>query len=319
MTMTIMLGITVALLSTTAASAQSSTFGGDSSTGVVVRETSTVVQDKYPDGANDLHIKLWQKEDNVEVNGWTVTVINPTSQPGLSKPAISSQRGDQPAPAHSEVNNLGGIPPTDEPDNGQHAVDVTIDWDTETVDENAEVTVESEFVLTDWNTKRIVSNWTRTAAADEQAVPDHGWSVDWHRHAEGGYLHTITIYNDDVSALSVTNFEYLVDADFIADLSTINFGSGTFVGNLTIGAGGSQEIQVVTPLTSVGAHLYFKFQIEVGESVVFTDIVDHPIVPRPASSSVVPAASTWGVVAMVVLVLAAATVVIVRRRRMIAA
>jgi hypothetical protein len=137
--------------------------------GRLVRETWKVHQNKYDDFATDLHFKIWQEEDNIDINGWEVEVGHFTS--------LSSQRGNQPEPQHSKLKNLPGLPKTNDPDNGQHAVDATAEG--ANIPKCTWVKVEAKFWLTHWNTKRIEASWTKEAQPEQKAVPNHGWEIDW--------------------------------------------------------------------------------------------------------------------------------------------
>jgi len=89
-------------------SADTTTSGGVQQ-GVRVQGQLELPQNAF-DTANDLHFKVWQKEDDINVNGWRVEVS------GFAE--SSSDRGEQPEPAHSRTDR------SPNPDNGQHAVDV---------------------------------------------------------------------------------------------------------------------------------------------------------------------------------------------------
>jgi len=136
-----MLVLLVSLLSLPA-NADTSTWGG-AMVGTKVQNQFKIHQDKFP-VANDLHFKVWQKEDNINVNGWDIDIS------GFNK--SSSQRGDQPEPQHSDG------------DNGKHAVDVKA-WAGD-VPYCTNVKVDVDFWLTSWNTIRLSDvHWTRRATA----------------------------------------------------------------------------------------------------------------------------------------------------------
>ena len=255
-------------------SAVTTTQGG-AQTGVEVRKVFYLHQDKYPAFADDLHFKLWQKEDNVYVNGWKVTISDFTSS--------SSQRGDQPEPAHSQVQNLGGKPPTTDPDNGQHAVDVTASGTH--IPNCNEVTVDATFWLDQYNTLRIANTlWTKGEDFKE-AVPDHGWVVEWPvpdpENPFGVYLHVIKIINDATESITFTGFASKALQARVADLTTITF--PTPIPDFTLAGGASKEISVSTDGKFYEGHVYFKYGIEwnaTNPGPEFRAIADHPVTPR---------------------------------------
>ena len=59
---------------------------------------TTLENDSLNASSGLLHVKLWQKEDNIEVNGWRIVFSD------LDR--AYSERGDQPEPAHSQLQNI---------------------------------------------------------------------------------------------------------------------------------------------------------------------------------------------------------------------
>jgi len=235
--------------------------------GVQVRETWRIHQNKY-DTATDLHFKLWQKEDNINVNGWEVEVSHFTS--------LSSQRGNQPEPQHSTLKNLPGLPKTDDPDNGQHAVDVTASG--ANIAYCTWVTVKAKFWLTHWNTKRIEASWTKEAQPEKKAVPKHGWDIDWPKPDPQNltqYLHPFCITNDDtVDNLNITGLAFNPTMNWYDDLTNITFSSP--YPNFTLAPGESWFTNITTLGPLYGGHIYFTYNIT-GSGIISKDWVDHPV------------------------------------------
>lgn len=251
--------------------ADTTTQGGQAK-GVQVRETWMIHQNKYADFATDIHFKLWQKEDNINVNGWKVDISGFTSS--------SSQRGNQPSPWHDRVDNMPGLPRTNDPDNGQHAVDVTADG--VNIPYCCWITVKAKFWLTSWNTKRISGvTWTK-GAVKKKAMPNHGWDLDWPTpdpQNPGQYLHRFTITNDDtVDTLNVSGLAFKATMDWYDDLEGIIFPSPYT--NFTLAPGESWSINVNTSDDLVGGHIYFKYAIT-GSGIISKDWVDHPVTSPP--------------------------------------
>lgn len=240
-----------------------STQGGNQN-GVEVRELFYVHQDKYepPDVANDLHFKLWQKEDNIDVNGWKVDISDFTTS--------GSQRGDQPEPAHSELMNLGSYPSTTDPDNGQHAVDVTASGTP--IPYCNEVTVDATFWLTHYNTLRIHdASWTY-ALTSRKAFPDLGWTVDDPEWTGFDYIHEINIYNDDpTESFVVTGFSWLDSMNYL-NLPGISF-PDLGIGDFTISPGNGWTYLAHAHTETL--HIYLKFAIKWNGDDVFGAIIDH--------------------------------------------
>lgn len=264
-------------LGQTAAYADTTTSGG-ARTGVLVRETWKIHQNKY-DVATDLHFKLWQKEDNINVNGWDAEISHFTDS--------SSQRGNQPEPAHSTLKNMGGLPTTNDPDNGQHAVDVTASG--ANIPKSTWVTVKAKFWLTAWNTKRIEASWTKEAEPEKKAVPKHGWGVDWPKpdpENPGQYLHLFKITNDDATDyLNVSGLAFDATMNWHEDLTQIVFPSPYPDFSLAPGQSWSTNIATSGPLT--GGHIYFKYSIT-GSEIISEDWVDHPVTEVPPTPPPTP-------------------------------
>lgn len=114
--------------------------------GVIIRDhIKKFHQNKFKPFATDLHFKVWQKEDNIEVRGWQIKITGFTNS--------NSQRGKQPPKWHNRVDNMPGLPTTDKPDNGKHAIDVTADG--ANVPYCKRIEIEIIWWLTSRNTKHI--------------------------------------------------------------------------------------------------------------------------------------------------------------------
>ena len=244
--------------------------------GVKVRETWKIHQDKYSGNATDLHFKLWQKGDNIEVNGWDVTVSH--------FPNVIGTRGSQPPPHNGQVQNMPGLPATNNPDNGNHAVDITANG--ANVPFCTWVTVDATFWLTDWNTKRISNiTWTNVSNVsmpEIKAVPNHGWCIGWPTPDplnSGRYLHKFNITNDDaVDTFNVSGLAFNATMDWYDDLEGISF--PTPYANFTLAPGQNWSTTINTTGDMVGGHIYFTYSLNGSGSsdVVSTDWVDHPVV-----------------------------------------
>ena len=255
--------------------AATSTSGG-SQTGIMVRETWKIHQNRYAI-ADDLHFFLWQKEDNVEINGWEVGISDFTNS--------GSFLWSQPAPWDSTIDNLPGLPPSSDPDNGNHAIVVNANG--VNIPNSNWVTVNIKLWLTDdWNTRRISgAEWTNGGPVlTTEALPDHGWTIDWPSPDPSvnpwQYLHEFTITNDDTtSSLNVTGLAFLATTTWYADLTTVPFGSP--YPDFSLAPGASRQIDITTPGSVGGGHIYFKYGVRDGGVPISEHWVDHPTIPAP--------------------------------------
>ncbi|NJD52850.1 MAG: hypothetical protein FIB07_08295 [Candidatus Methanoperedens sp.] len=240
--------------------------------GVRVRERFVIKQGQFPEGATDLHFKLWQKEDNIDINGWEVKIIG-------AFPNSNSNFGDQPEPAHSHLDNMPGLPNTNNPDNGKHAVDVNADG--ANIPPGTRVEIEATFWLTSWNTKRIADVvWTRGNPPDRgnRSVPDHGWTVDnpvQNPANPGQYNHSLCLINDDATKnLNITELAFNATMDFYQNLTDVIFSPSNYSFNLTSGEQNCTNVTTSSPL--LGGHIYFKYNIS-DSNISYVDTADHPI------------------------------------------
>lgn len=157
-----------------------------------IKEVYRIFQTSF-DVANDLHLKFWQREDNIDIVSWNVAGT------GGGLPMPDSQAfGWQPEPYSSELKNHPCCKSTKNPDNKKHAVD--LDWSNLNIpyNEKEPVDIKFEWVLTHWNTKHKWYEWTKTGEPPDQPVPKHGWDVDDPVAVGGGqWLHRVHIWNDD--------------------------------------------------------------------------------------------------------------------------
>jgi len=229
--------------------ADTTTSGGDL-TGVQIREIWTIHQGVYPEGATDLEFKLRQKEDNIYVNGWNLTISGFTTS--------SSNR------------------------DGLHAVDVTAGG--ANIPFCTWVTVEGDFWLTNKNTKFMEAYWTRQGDPQpkKKAMPKHGWEFNDPRpdpKNPGQYLHLFCITNDDTTDyLNVTGLAFNATMDWYDDLTTISLPSP--YPNFTLAPGESWCTNITTSGTLGGGHIYFTYSIT-GSGIISIELGDHPVSMPP--------------------------------------
>jgi hypothetical protein len=278
---------------------------------VPIREHWKIHQDKYPDFATDLHFKLWQEEDNIDVTGWDLTISH--------FPSFTGTWGNQPEPAHSKLKNQPGLPPAANPDNGRHAVDFTASG--ANIPYCTEVHISGTVWLTEWNTKRKHGvEWTKEAQPPKKAVPNHGWNLDWpipDPLKPGWYLHTFTIINDDaVDYLNVTGLTFNATMNFYPDLTQIIFPSG--YPDFTLAPGQSWTTDISTSGPLYWGHIYFKYSLK-GSEIYAEDRVDHPVTEPPSVGGIMIAVDKLALLApyiglaSTILVATAATAIYVKR------
>jgi hypothetical protein len=251
------------------------TTSGGTQDGVRVREVWRILQNKYVN-AHDLHFTIWEKPDNVEINGWEIEISDFHSS--------FSYGFNQPDPA-SEPVNLPELPPTSDPDNGNHAINVIANGGA-VIPQGSWVTIDANLWLTDWNTKRIYGAiWTNDEPVSTESLPDHGWEIDWPKPKAGypgTYIHELTIYNDDnLSTLNVTGLTFKPDMTWHNDLTTISFPAPE--PDFSLAPGTSQTFNIETTGSMAGGHVYFYYGIEDGVGLMSEDWVDHPITADPST------------------------------------
>jgi len=166
--------------------------------------------------------------------------------------------------------NLGSYPSTTDPDNGQHAVDVTASGTT--IPYCNEVTVDATFWLTHYNTLRIHdASWTYELTP-RKAFPDLGWTVDDPEWTGFDYIHEINIYNDDLTeSFVVTGFSWIDSMGYLnlPDISFPDLGIGDFI----ISPG--NQWTYLAHVHETTRHIYLKFAIRWNGDDVFRTIIDH--------------------------------------------
>jgi len=264
---------------------------GENHDGLKVHEVFKVHQNKYNDFATDLHFKLWQKEDNIDINGWDINISNFTNS--------SSQRGNQP-PDHSKgtsVENHPSHPEVKDPDSGQHAIDVTADG--AKINYCTWVTIDASFWLVEtttrkgaFNTKRLDGvNWTKTAdpVPQKKAVADFGWVIEYpvpDASNPGQYLHEFVLTNDDPSlSIWITGLQLLGSNVDYSDLDMVTY-SQPPITDFLLNPGESFNYNVTT--IGTGGYIYAQFNIrdDIGGTpspdIVAIDQLQHPV-PEPSA------------------------------------
>lgn len=279
-----MVGIAVADTSTT----------GGALSGVLVQQKLTVRQNKFADGATDLHFKVWQAEDCYAVNGWTIAISGFTNS--------TSVRGNQPDPY-------------DAIDNGQHAVDVVADG--ATISYGTDVTINIDFWLTSWNTVRIYGlTWTKGTEAIEADDPCFGWTMGYPvvRPSQPTiFTHKLNIYPGN-KPLKLTGIKILpspVDINIHDTNVPFTDPNTIYVSDQNVAPGSSLVIDVNTTGTYTGGNIYFTATIDTNTTLV----ADHIVVTPPLT---VPTASEWGLIAMGLALLTVGVIAIARKKRAVA-
>ena len=239
--------------------------------------------------ATDLHVKFWQKEDDINITSWDVT----GTSGGLPMPD-SEKRGEQPGEHHSMTENFGQPPqrPGPNPDNGQHAVD--LDWNTLSVPYCTWVDIGFKWTLTEKNRKYHEIQWTN-GGAPVKLTSGNGWEVDdpvW--FAESQWLHRVHILNTDdpndpsamplyVSDLrfwGLDNYDYLTKEDLENWILWTDAPMTTF----TLLPGTEYVFDVVTGFGWNG-HILGQYNAldATGGAVLVGETFDHPNpVPEPS-------------------------------------
>jgi hypothetical protein len=245
------------------------------------------IHQKSFDVANDLHVKFWQKEDNINILSWT---IGGTSG-GLPMPD-SVERGWQPEPYHSRLDNHPCCPNTDDPDNGKHAVD--LEWANISIPYCTTVDIKFEWVLSHFNTKHKKVEWTKTSEPPAKPVPMHGWDVDDPIDVGGGqWRHRIHIWNDDDPNDPNAMPFYVDDLKYWAidsaaplsydDLETWNSWIDAPITSFTLQPGTEYFFDVFSDFGYTGHILGFFSGLEgPGGDMLISDTWDHPT-PEPRS------------------------------------
>ncbi len=245
---------------------------GGSKVDTQVKEKFKIHQNKL-DLATDLHFRVWQKEDNIDVNGWVVTVT------GFEN--VDGNRDAQPDPAHNRLDNISGVPATSNPDNGKHAV--KIDCKGGSIPRCNWVEIEASLWLTSWNTKCLADvEWTNSLLQN-LGVVSHGWTIGFPRDEGGGeFTHNFTLTNDSaVDTIIITGLGLWATFDAYAELDSAAQLIPILVESAVLLPGEVLDIPVLTSGDMHGGFIYGKFDIDDGASLAsyFTDLFQHPIVP----------------------------------------
>lgn len=263
--------------------------GGDR-TGTKVRtKFKRIHQNKYNDFATDLHFKVWQKEDNIDVEGWNIAVS--------CFPSVQCQRGSQPGDFHTQLDNIGGVAPTTDPDNGQHALDVNADG--AQIPHCTFCEISATLWLTDWNTVRIQGiNWTKGSTQPQKAAPDFGWTYGFPVEdplAPGIFIHELTLTNDDpTQPYWVTGLDMIADV-YYDDLDSVPF-PGTPLPDVLLAPGESYTTEVRTEGDWVCSDIYAQLKLQadnagVPDEVLMEIALDHHVTPEPATLLLIVAGS----------------------------
>lgn len=273
---------------------------------VLVREIFTVKQTKLDDGADELDFTLWQREDNIYLKGWRACIDKFTN--------ASSMRANQPGEYHDELKNHSCCPETDDPDNGEHATDVSSNKTDGVIAKDEEVDVYCCFWLTHKNTKRLANVEWDKAKDPVKACPDFGWLVEDPVGSGGVYWHMVEIRNDDPSLdLRIETVRLLADMAFISDLKTVPFAGYESGFPRTLVPGETVQLSIPTPGIFLNCHIYGEVVLQdaTGTDYRVVEIFDHPVtLTKP-----VPTTSQWGLLVLLCLLIASGLFVVLHRRR----
>lgn len=289
---------------------------------VTLREQLIVVQHTYDPGATDLHFKVWQNEDDIDIEGWEISISHFTQS--------SSKRGDQPdtppSYPHSTLNNYQPSSKNTDPDNGQHAIDVVADFasPSDIVPWGTPVVIDVTLYIGYCNDIRV-SDFKWTMDDDEQpGAGDFGWDIGYPFAITDQpieYLHTLTIKNDGTDGtLWLTDLKILASADDYDNLADVPFRDEIEISidDRQLRPDKPYVVDIPTTGTFVGNFIYHTFKIGRSENDPDAVLVtaQHPVVePKPKR---IPAVSEWGLIVMTLLLVSAGAIVIWRRQRIVA-
>jgi hypothetical protein len=262
----------------TVADSQANTNGGVPA-GVLVRDRWRVRQDAFPDGAEDLHFTVRNKEVGfICVNGWDISISG----------FANAMSGRQDPCNNIRVNADGGLIAA----GGFVDVDISL-W------------------LGQKNSKQIFDAiWTKPGQPPRKAAPGQGWDVGPGRPGGGGpggpaspFLHLVTILNlDDTDPFFLTDVCAVASPTFFADLTTVPC-VDLLLPPILLNPGESFSFDVETLGPALGEHIYFGYTMReamddgsrapggsqvaalVPGEIVAVELGDHPItetVPEPA-------------------------------------
>jgi hypothetical protein len=297
--------------------AQTTTFGGEPNGVMVVQELTLHQHGFEKDGATDLHFKVWQKEDNIEIRGWEITISHFTDS--------ASKRGDQPDSApqspHATLVNIPGVPPTTNPDNGQHAVDVEAKFRDPVgqVPYCTFIKIKVTLWLTSYNTIRMADCLWTSNGATQPATEDFGWEIGFPSKvasSPGKYQHTLKITNDGSTPFALANVQAVASAIDYNDSTDVSFAGALQSPDRTLkGAEPLTVTNIQTDGEFLGKFIYHTFAIGQfpGDPNALVVRAKHVVVPSPVK---IPTLSQWGLIVMVLLIAGAGAVMIVRWRRL---
>jgi len=240
--------------------------------GVKVHEYCIVHQNQQKPYATDLHFKLWQKEDNIHVNGAEVK-----TSAAFTDLTLTGGK-EQPEPYHSSIDNVPECDPENTEDDLTHAVDVVASGGNIPYCEY--VWVDATFWLTSWNAK-VMSDfvWTQEGQEPKEGKPDEGWVIGFPIQDpmnETQYLHSFTIANyDTTSYLNVTGLAFNATMDLYENLTQVDFTSA--YPDFTLAPGESWSVNITTIDSLIWGHIYLKYGLT-GSGVYFVETADHPII-----------------------------------------
>jgi hypothetical protein len=302
-----------------------------------VVEEFEVVQNAFPYGAYDLHFKVWQKEDNIDIIGWDIHITRFTD--GTAK------REKQPEPAHST-----STPSGEDPDNGRHAVDVSARFFPVLPDPNnpfdpnaplypyepyvpygGAVKVTIKLWLTSWNTIRIADAvWTNQFGFSKPAdIPDHGWSIGFPVALPvqpGQFAHKMSFFNDGDDPIFLSDIQYMPSLENYADFNDLFIEASLQVpemeslvlqGGMSTDSNDIPTMDILTEGDFIDNFIYHTFKIGrfAGDPNAMVITARHLVVREPQPN---PTLSEWGLIIMAVLLVSAGAIVIWRRQRIVA-
>lgn len=279
---TFALSAIVFLLSTSGALAYTATSGGVPK-GVACQNTFNIHNDNVGFDATDIHFRIWQKESNIKVNGWSI---------GISEFTSSNSERAEDNPEHAvDINAAGGMVP--------YCVSVQID---------------ATLFLTNHNTVRIKDVIWTAGMPSLKACPDFGWKIGFPKKREDGrYDHKIIFFNDDSAPITISDISFVKDYMYYDFFTLDSLGSGlfdfpdtTFVGG-SINAGDSLVYNMVTDSSFIGGHLYGFYNVNDGQVLA---MLGHPV-----TREILPSLTGWGMIILIVLLLVSTLYILYRRRQ----
>ena len=250
------------------------------------QEVLKIKQTRLP-VAHDLHVKFWQKEDNIHIVNSAVTGTGG----GLPMPT-SNRPGWQPGTYNTTVNNLPGLPQTNNPDDGSHAIDLT--WDNLNIplmgDTDPPVRINFRWTLSAYNVKYHEIKWS--GSGEVKHTPLSGWTVEDPAPAGNQWVHRVTIWNlddpsdpnamplhvNDLKYWAINNLEPLGDEQLGAWSSWIPAPATAF----TLSPGTSFFFDVLTDVSTARILGSYQALDAPRGAELITDVFDHT--PEPGTA-----------------------------------